>query len=131
MPARQPFTALCRALAQPRTHGRADLHVHTTCSDGTYTPAQIVELARRCGLVAVAITDHDTLAGIVPARQAAGTHVEVIAGVEITAEHQGHELHLLGYFIRLDDEPLRAALVRLHERRAERFREMLDRLRGL
>src|SRR5436190_24395428 len=102
MPARQPFTALCRALAQPRTHRQADLHVHTTCSDGTYAPAQIIELARRCGLVAVAITDHDTLAGVVPARQAAGNQLEVIAGVEITAEHHGHELHLLGYYVCLD-----------------------------
>jgi 3',5'-nucleoside bisphosphate phosphatase len=130
-PARQPFTALCRALAQPFTQGRADLHVHTTCSDGVYRPAQIVELARRAGLAAIAITDHDTLAGVPPAHQAAGTHLDVIAGVEITAEHSGSELHLLGYFVRLDDQPLLTALARLHERRAERFREMVDRLRGL
>jgi 3',5'-nucleoside bisphosphate phosphatase len=131
MPARQPFTALCRALAQPSTQGRADLHVHTTCSDGVYGPGQIVELARRAGLAAVAITDHDTLAGVEPVRQAAATHVEVVAGVEITAEHHGGELHLLGYFVRVDDQALLAALGRLHERRAERFCEMLDRLRGL
>jgi predicted metal-dependent phosphoesterase TrpH len=129
MPARQPFTALCRALAQPSTQGRADLHVHTTCSDGVYRPAQIVELARRAGLAAVAITDHDTLAGVEPARQAA-TNVEIIAGVEITAEHHDHELHLLGYFISVDNAQLRVALARLHERRAERFREMVDRLRA-
>src|SRR5262249_20771173 len=118
-------------LAQPSTQGRADLHVHTTCSDGVYRPAQIVELARRAGLAAVAITDHDTLAGIDLARQAAAANVEVIAGVEITAEHHDRELHLLGYFISVDSAQLRAALARLHERRAERFREMADRLRAL
>ena len=49
MPARQPFTTLCQSLARPRSHGRVDLHVHTTSSDGVYRPAQIVELARRFG----------------------------------------------------------------------------------
>jgi predicted metal-dependent phosphoesterase TrpH len=131
MPSGQPFTILCQTLARPRTHGRVDLHVHTTCSDGVYTPAQIVELARRSGLAAVALTDHDTLAGIVPAQQAAGDRVEVIAGVEITAEHQGRELHLLGYFVRLDAGSLRTALTRMHLRRAERFREMLQRFHRL
>src|SRR5947207_14379908 len=106
MPARQPFTALCRALAQPRTHGRADLHLHTTCSDGTYAPAQIVELARRCGLSALAITDHDTLAALPAARAAAAdSGVEVIAGVEISSEYNGRELHLPAYFVAPDDGP--------------------------
>ena len=131
MPAGQPFTMLCRTLAQPRTLGRADLHVHTTRSDGTYTPAQIVELARRSGLSAVAITDHDTLAGIAPARTAAQSRVEVIAGVEITAEYQDRELHLLGLFVDPGDAALTAALARLHARRAERFQEMIERLRRL
>ena len=130
MPARQPFTTLCQSLARPRTHGRADLHVHTTCSDGVYAPAQIVDLARRSGLAALAITDHDTLAGIAPAQQAPATALEIIAGVEITAEHRGAELHLLGYFVRLDDDALNAALNRLQLSRANRFREMIERLRS-
>src|SRR5262249_8909557 len=117
MPARQPFTALCQTLARPRTMGRADLHVHTTCSDGAYTPGQVVELARRSGLCAVAITDHDTLAGITPARQAARDTIQVVAGVEITAEFRSHELHLLGYFVRLNDESLQQALAGLQARR--------------
>ncbi len=61
-----------RTAAAHATADRADLHLHTTCSDGTYTPAQIVDLARRSGLAAIAITDHDTTAGIDAARQAAG-----------------------------------------------------------
>ena len=130
MPAQQPFTALCQAAARPRHAGRADLHLHTTYSDGSYTPAEVVDLARRCGLSAVAVTDHDTLGGVAPARAAAaGTGVEVVAGVEITAEYRGRELHLLGYFVAIDDPPLNAALATVRRHRAERFREMVERLR--
>src|SRR5690349_280594 len=110
MPAGQPFTLLCQALNRPRHFGRADLHLHTTYSDGNYTPAQLVDLARRSGLSAIAVTDHDTFAGVVPARQAAGASVEVVAGVEITAEFRGKELHLLGYDFDLTYEPLAQAL---------------------
>ncbi len=131
MPAGQPFTQLCQALSRPRHYGRADLHLHTTFSDGTYTAAQIVELARRSGLSAIAITDHDTFAGIAPARHVAGSSVEVIAGVEITAEFRGKELHLLGYFFDLENEPLRAALDHLQEERIGRFHEMIERLGSL
>ncbi|HEV3261299.1 MAG TPA: PHP domain-containing protein [Gemmataceae bacterium] len=130
MPARQPFTALCQAVARGPCHGRADLHVHTTASDGDYAPAEVVDLAGRSGLAGVAVTDHDTLDGIPPARAAAaGLPLEVIAGVEITAEYQGRDLHMLGYFIRLDDGPLLAALARLGEHRAGRFWDMAERLR--
>src|SRR4051794_5289373 len=79
---------------------RADLHLHTTCSDGSYTPAQIVDLARRSGLAAIAVTDHDTVAGVAPARQAAGQALEIVPALELTAHHRGKELHLLGYFLR-------------------------------
>jgi predicted metal-dependent phosphoesterase TrpH len=58
MPARSPFTYLCQTLARPPKAGRADLHLHTTASDGTYRPEEVVDLARRCGLAALAITDH-------------------------------------------------------------------------
>jgi predicted metal-dependent phosphoesterase TrpH len=108
------------------------LHVHTIHSDGTYTPAQVVDLARRCGLSAVAITDHDTTAGVGFARQAAGASgLEVITGVEITAEFLGHEFHLLGYFVRLDDAALEQALGGLRADRVNRFWAMVDRLREL
>jgi predicted metal-dependent phosphoesterase TrpH len=130
MPARQPFTALCQAAARTRVAGRADLHLHTTCSDGLYSPADIFDLARRSGLAAVAITDHDTLDGVLPACAAAeGSAVEVIAGVEISTEYRGAELHLLGYFVNLDNEPLAAALAQLRMDRSHRFWEMAGRLR--
>ncbi len=124
MPRRQPFTTLCQVLARS---SRADLHVHTTCSDGSYTPDEVVDLARRSGLAAVAITDHDTLAGIGPARSAARGALEVVAGVEITAEHNGRVRHLLGYFFDPEDASLNAALAEVRTRRAERFREMVER----
>jgi predicted metal-dependent phosphoesterase TrpH len=131
MPARQPFTALCQAVHRPRSNGRADLHIHTTHSDGTYTPAQVVELGRRSGLAALAITDHDTLNGVEPAREAAaGTGLNVITGVEITTEFQNREIHLLGYFVPLDDADLNAALKQLRDHRTERFWDMVERLRG-
>jgi predicted metal-dependent phosphoesterase TrpH len=106
------------------------LHLHTTYSDGSYTPAEVVDLARRSGLAAIAITDHDTTAGIGEARSAAGDRLEVIAGVEITTEYRGREWHLLGYFIRTDDAALGAGLAYLRAHRRERFREMVERLRG-
>lgn len=133
MPVGQPFTLLCQQLARPRFAGRGDLHVHTTHSDGNYTPAQVVELARRSGLSAVAITDHDTTSGVRPARQAAGTAPtpEIIAGVEITSEFHGRELHLLAYFIRDGEGPLHTALDGLRADRVGRFWEMVARLRTL
>jgi predicted metal-dependent phosphoesterase TrpH len=110
---------------------RADLHLHTTHSDGLYTPDQVVDLARRSGLCAIAVTDHDTTGGVGPARLAAkGTGVEVVAGVEITTEYRGRELHLLAYFVDPDHPPLKAALADVRARRAERFREMIERLRS-
>jgi predicted metal-dependent phosphoesterase TrpH len=133
MPAQQPFTTLCQ-LAARRPAGlfgdRADLHLHTTHSDGTYSPAQVVELALRSGLCAIAVTDHDTLAGLSPARAAAaGSGLEVIAGVEISSEFRGRELHLLGYFVCPQDARLADALGRLREDRGHRYREMIERLR--
>jgi predicted metal-dependent phosphoesterase TrpH len=130
MPSGQPFTMLCQQLARPRFSGRADLHLHSTFSDGTYSPQQLVDLANRSGLCAIALTDHDTLDGIECARQSAGA-LEIISGVEITTEYRGKELHLLGFFVRVDDPPLRHALDALREDRVERFNEMIGRLRTL
>jgi predicted metal-dependent phosphoesterase TrpH len=106
------------------------LHLHTTFSDGTYTPAELIDLARCSGLAAVAVTDHDTLNAVPVAHAAAaGTGVEVIPGAEITSEHRDRELHLLAYFVALDNGPLNAALEAVRAHRVERFREMVERLR--
>jgi 3',5'-nucleoside bisphosphate phosphatase len=131
MPTGQPFTALCQLAARGRYAERVDLHVHTTVSDGTYSPAQIVDLARRVGLAALAITDHDTLGGVPAARGAAvGSKVEIVSGVEITTEYRQRELHLLGYFVALDHAGLTEALADIRRHRVLRFQEMLERLRG-
>jgi predicted metal-dependent phosphoesterase TrpH len=129
---REPFTTLCRQLAALRSARRADLHAHTTASDGEFTPSQLVALARQANLAAVAVTDHDTFAGVPEATTTACgfTHpvVEVVPGVEITAEFDGREVHLLGYFLRTDHAELNATLRRLCARRRERFRDYLAKL---
>ncbi|MCD8087654.1 MAG: PHP domain-containing protein [Oscillospiraceae bacterium] len=81
-------------------NGQIDLHIHTTASDGTDAPQAVVELAHTLGLRAIAVTDHDSVAGIAEA-QAAGDAlgVEVIAGIEISADYRGNRAHILGYFI--------------------------------
>jgi predicted metal-dependent phosphoesterase TrpH len=128
MPRGQPFTALCRLAARLSEPRAADLHVHTTASDGDYTPSQVVALARQARLAAVAVTDHDTLAGVGPAVETAAGALEVIAGVELSAEFGGREVHLLGYFVRRDDARLVSHLEGVCDRRRERFRAFVTRL---
>jgi predicted metal-dependent phosphoesterase TrpH len=128
MPRRSPFTNLARQLAALARPLLADLHTHTTASDGEFTPSQVAAHARQAGVAAVAVTDHDTLAGVAEA-QAAAPQLDVIAGVEISTSFCDREFHLLGYFVRTDHADLNAALARVCERRRERFREFIDRLR--
>jgi hypothetical protein len=128
MPRRSPFTTVGHRLAQLTQAPRADLHVHTTASDGAFTPSQVVALARQAGLGAVAITDHDTLAGVGEARATAPTGLEVIAAVEITTQFAEWELHLLGYFVPTDHSGFNALLARLCQQRRERFHEFIARL---
>jgi predicted metal-dependent phosphoesterase TrpH len=132
MPAGQPFTRLCQQLAHLQAESsRADLHLHTCHSDGVWTPEEVVERARRRGLGTIAITDHDTCSGVAAAQAAAQSSfpaLEVVAGVEITCRHLGRELHLLGYFVRLDNPDLNASLAQMREQRLQRFHEMVARL---
>jgi predicted metal-dependent phosphoesterase TrpH len=116
--------------ARPRA---ADLHVHTTHSDGVCSPCEVVIAAGCVGLAAVAITDHDTLSAITIARpEAARLGVELIAGVELTAaDDRGREIHILGHFVRDDDPALLAATKRLRAARVERLRAMVGRLEAL
>ena len=110
----------------------ADLHVHTTHSDGACSPCEVVVAAANVGLKALAITDHDTLSALAVARpEAARLGVELIAGVELTAEYEGREVHILGHFVRDDDPSLVAATSSLRRARAERIRALVDRLEGL
>lgn len=77
-----------------------DLHTHTTASDGTFTPERLVEYAAEKGLAAVAITDHDTVEGAARAPELSARYgVEVVPGIEISAEYFGYGIHILGYFV--------------------------------
>jgi hypothetical protein len=109
----------------------ADLHTHTAYSDGTFTPEELVRRAKTAGCAALAVTDHDTVGGIEEALHAgAQQDVEVIAGIELTSEHAGREVHLLGYCIDYQDAALRAVLSELQQRRVERVYAMSRRLKS-
>src|ERR1700719_4594782 len=91
----------------------ADLHVHTTHSDGVCSPCEVVVAAAQVGVAALAITDHDTVSALAVARpEAKRWGVELIAGIELTCGHECHELHLLGHFIRDQDPCTIRALAR-------------------
>ena len=90
-----------------------DLHVHTSYSDGRLRPAEVIGAAVERGLSAVAITDHDVLSGLPEAVAAAPAELEVVPGIEMTAQWRGpRAVHILGYFIDPDDAALNAALER-------------------
>lgn len=112
--------------------GGADLHVHTTHSDGSCSPGEVVRAAAGRGLAALAITDHDTLSGLSVARpEAARLGVELVSGVELTAVREGREIHILGYYFDDQDKQLVEATTRLRAGRADRIASMVDRLRSL
>ena len=110
----------------------ADLHLHTNFSDGTYTPEEVVKRAGQLGLVAVALTDHDTVEGC--ARMSAACNragLEFIPATELTAESDGSELHLLGYFVDTQDPKLLTEMAKFQQVRQDRIREMVARLNKL
>ncbi|HEY9175234.1 MAG TPA: PHP domain-containing protein [Verrucomicrobiae bacterium] len=110
----------------------ADLHLHTRFSDGTYAPEEVVAEARRHGLAAIALTDHDTVEGCAPAAAAcAAAGLEFVVGVELTAEQDGRELHLLGYGMEATSPDLLRALARFQNVRQQRIREIVARLNQL
>lgn len=88
-----------------------DLHVHSTVSDGTFTPTELVAEAKRCNLSAFALTDHDTVRGFEEAKKASeGSGIEVIPGVEISAAYKKKDIHILGLLINPNYEPLKRSL---------------------
>ncbi len=110
----------------------ADLHLHTKFSDGTYTPEELVGHAHRCGFKAIALTDHDTMEGCARAGVAClAQGIEFIPATELTCEHDGHELHLLGYYLDAANPKLAADLAKFQEVRQGRILEMVARLNHL
>src|SRR5260370_22767102 len=107
----------------------ADLHLHTFFSDGTYSPEEMVSKARLKELAAIALTDHDTVEGCARTAAACKTAgLEFIPGTELTAEHDDHELHILGYLIDTLHPNLLAQIARFQEVRQNRIREIVERL---
>lgn len=110
-----------------------DLHTHTTASDGTYSPAELVQEAVRRGVRVLAITDHDSTEAIAPALAAAREHppLEIVAGIEINTDVAGAEVHALGYFVDHTAEWFLARLREFREERAARVTRITDRLAEL
>ena len=110
----------------------ADLHLHTLFSDGTFTPEELAAEAARHGLMAIALTDHDTVEGCERlARACMPLGIEFIAGSELTAELDGMEVHLLGYFLDCQDAELQLELSKFQKVRQSRIHEMVARLNKL
>lgn len=110
---------------------RLDLHVHTTASDGTLSPLDVVGLAAGGGLDVLAITDHDTVAGIPAAMDAAGEFsLRIIPGIEVSSTHEDEEYHILGYFIDPQADSMRTHERHAVARRERRMDEMITRLSG-
>jgi len=112
--------------------GYADLHVHTTASDGLHTPEEVVRMASEAGLAAVAITDHDTTEGITRAiAEGERVGVTVIPGVEISTVAAGRDIHVLGYDMNIADVGLQEQLQELRAVRDRRNEMMAAKLREL
>ena len=108
---------------------RLDLHMHTTASDGSWSPEAVVRAAAEGGLDVISITDHDTTAAVKPAQAIASElRIEVIAGIEMSSTHDGQDIHILGYFIDPDAPQLVAHAERAGNRREVRMQEMVERL---
>lgn len=109
-----------------------DLHVHTTSSDGIFSPTEVVHMAAKAKLAAVAITDHDTMSGVAEALQAGVTYgVEVIPGVEVSTAIDGKDIHILAYYPDATDAQWQqrlAQLLTVRDRRNEAIIQQLQQL---
>ena len=106
-----------------------DLHMHTTASDGRSTPEALARRAAEVGLSVLAVTDHDTMAGVAPTRRAAAAlGITVVPGIEITSVLDGRDVHVLGYYLDATDPSLDALLQAQRDERVGRAREIAERL---
>jgi predicted metal-dependent phosphoesterase TrpH len=110
-----------------------DLHLHTTCSDGRLTPSELIRLAASQGLKVVSVTDHDSTEGLAEANEAVREfpQMRIIAGIELSTDIPGDEIHMLGYFIKYDDAQFQDTLLRFRRGRVERARLMVEKLDAL
>jgi predicted metal-dependent phosphoesterase TrpH len=113
--------------------GKVDLHIHSSVSDGKFSPAEVVRKSAEAGLTVIAITDHDNVDGIVPALEAAKEfpRLRVIPGVEISTDEPDGEVHVLGYFIDYTHQELLATLINMRDSRQKRAKKMVAKLATL
>ena len=112
--------------------GKAELHAHTTYSDGVLSPSDLVAEAERAGLTALAITDHDIVSGVAPARASAlDLDLEIVAGVEFSTNLENHEIHMLGLFVDDANDELIKCTDQSRRFRRQRAIEIVERLNSL
>ncbi len=118
------------AEAAPNAGARMiDMHVHSSASDGTFSPSALLLEAKKAGLCAMALTDHDTMDGIEEAEAAAKElGIELIPGVEISTEYHGREIHVLGYYVSQEYPRMKAMLEEFRDFRTTRNERMVERL---
>jgi len=110
----------------------SDLHIHSHFSDGTFSPAEIVEIARRSNLTHIAITDHDTTEGVAEEVEAGRKEgVKTIPALELSTDFEGREIHLAGLFIDTANKKLRRFLQKMRTERTERIYRMCEKLEEL
>ncbi|HVO44361.1 MAG TPA: PHP domain-containing protein, partial [Aggregatilineales bacterium] len=108
---------------------RVDLHLHSTASDGIYSPKEVIQIALTHNLDAVALTDHDSVGGVDSARRAAeGKPLEVLPGIELSCRDGSEDRDLLAYLFDIEDTPLLNALVEVREDRVRRAEKIVARL---
>lgn len=108
---------------------RLDLHMHTTASDGAWSPRAVVEGAAAGRLDVISVTDHDTTAGVAAAQDhAVGLRIQVIPGIEVSSSHGGRDVHVLGYFVDPSSDAMVRHATRAGNSRDERMAEMVRRL---
>lgn len=110
-----------------------DLHMHSTFSDGRYTPTQLVEVAAAKGIAVLALTDHDSWNGVAEAQAAAARlgNIRVLTGVELGTQCENDSVHILGYHVNMSCEPLHAKMDEMRHGRELRLTRMLAKLDGL
>lgn len=111
---------------------KADLHLHTNCSDGNFSPEQVIDIVKKSGIGVLSITDHDNINGISKGIEYGKTRdIQVIPGVEISADLDEMEIHILGYFIDIQNKNLSDFLLHSQQQRLVRNEKMVQRLNSL
>ena len=106
-----------------------DLHSHTTASDGQHPPEELLAMAAAAGVKVLAVTDHDTVAGLARAKAAAVAQgIELVPGIELSAFVLGREAHILGHFLDPEDADVSRFADRLRTEREQRMEQMVDKM---